>query len=207
ERFKPSIVVGETLDQPFAQALGALETFTPSALLGTLVDALRDLTNRLSIADPDAIVGPLVGIHGQLTAAVDALRPSTLLAPVDAEIAAAIERLFEATGVDTVFDGIDDVLGPISTHLEAVVAARGVLGRIADLLADPGDVGTALGSLTDAIVDRLDAVDLAALGDRFDDLAAKVASVTAASLAADLAPALRTAQRAQPAIGGAAARA
>lgn len=206
EQFKPSVVVGAALDRPFASALSTLERFAPSDLLGAVVEALRGVIDRLAVLDPAAIVAPLVGVHGDLAALVDRLRPSTLLEPVNAEIAAAVERLFEVTGVDEVFDGIDAVLDPLRASLTAAAEARGVLARIADLLAEPGEVDTALANLTAAIVDRFDTADFNALADRFEALAAAVASVTAPALVADIAPALRAAQSAGPALSGPAAR-
>ncbi len=198
ERFKPSIVVGEALDEPFDAALGQLERFEPSDVLDLVNEALRSLADQVSVLDPEPLIAPLVRVYAELETAVESARPSNLLRPVEEAIEAAIARVFEVTGVDDVFDGIDDVMSTITGLLDVAQEAGRALAKVGEFLASPGDPGGALEALADDLADRLDPVDLAALRPRFDDLAAAGAAVLPAALAAELVTALRAAQRAVP---------
>ena len=200
ERFRPSVAVGEALDRPFSEMLAALEDFAPSDLLNEISELLRSALDSVNVVDPSVVIGPLTEVHARLAAAVESARPSTLVAPIDAAIAGAIARLFEISGIDDVFDGIDDVMTTIREWVELVHETRTVLQRVAELLSDPGDVDEALDELVRSIVDRLDLADLDALAPRFESLGATVRSVERAQLAPRITVALRAAQRTAPPV-------
>lgn len=198
ERFRPSTAIGDDLDQPFTDVVDQLDDFTPSDLLDGIGDALHEAVAQLPVIDPAEVIAPLTEVHGRVAETVESVKPSALLAPVDAAIADAVAKLFEATGVDDVFDGIDAVMGSIRDWVELVAETRGVLEHMAAMLADPGDIEGALDELVASIVDRLDLVEMDSLASRFAGLAATVGSVERGVLAPRMTRALRQAQAAVP---------
>jgi len=202
DQFRPSVVVGDALDEPFATLLTTLEEVSPSSLLELVADELRRAADRVRLLDPDALIAPLARLHDQLVGALEPLRPSNLLKPVDDAIHAAIARLFEVTGVDDVFDGLDDVLGTVTAWIDVVAEMEGVLRRLGQMLAEPGEVSVAVAGMVDTLVDELDGADLDALRPRFESLAAIVHSVEAGVVAAEATRALRAAEPVGAALGG-----
>lgn len=202
ERFRPSVAVGDALDRPFVELLGTLEEVSPATLLESLANELRRAADRVRLLTPGAILAPLESAHGQLVAAVESVRPSTLLQPVDDAIASAIDRLFEVTGVDDVFDGLNDALATLQAWVDVVVETEGVIRRLGEMLAEPGDADAALDQLVEAIVARLDTADIESLRGRFETLAANVRSVEHATISAEITHALRATQVVPAALRG-----
>lgn len=208
DRFNPSGLVRETLDVPFADVLDQLDDFVPSSLLTGMNDLLSDAVAEANVIDPSTLINPLIDVHGQLTAAVEQIRPSNLIEPVNQAIADAIARLFEVTGVDDVFDGIDDVIGVIRDWVDMVAETQGLLNRVGVLFGDPGEIDTALDTLVTSLVDRIDLADMAVLGNRLSGMGDLVASVERRTIAAEVTRALRGCQAAVgPALTGSDAQA
>ena len=194
EQFRPSLAIGDALDRPFVDLLDVLESVSPATLLESVANELRRAADRVRLLDPGAILAPLENAHGQMVAAVESVRPSILLQPVDTAIASAIDRLFEVTGVDDVFDGLNDALATVQAWIDVVAETEGVIRRLGEMLAEPGDADAALDSLVEAIVTRLDTADIESLRGRFETLGDTVRSVQHATITADITHALRATQ-------------
>jgi hypothetical protein len=198
EQFRPSVAVGSALDAPFAALLGTLADFRPGALLERIAAALRGVAGRVQVADPAALIGPLTGLHAQLVTAAERARPSALMRPVDDAVAAAVARLFEATGADAALDGLSAVVDTAREWVDLADRMRRVLTGIADLLREPGDPAAALDALVDGLVEPLADVDLQVLAPRFAALAEAAASIEKDVVAAELTRTLRTVSAAVP---------
>ena len=200
ENFRPSVAIGDLLDRPFQDLLAVLRQFRPSDLLGLLQSALDDLKNRLHVLDVEAVVDPLVNVYNIVRTQVEALRPSTLLRPVEDAIQAAIERVYQASGVDTIFAGINDVLETIQSWTGLLVDCQNVLNRFAALLDQPGDASASVNAVVEDALARLDTVDMATLRNAFDQAATAAASIERDTLARDVAMAFQNAGRSGPAL-------
>lgn len=163
EGFRPSAIIRDTLDAPFNDMLAQLESVSPDALFGRIEVALEGVQSRVQILDVDAVVDPLVALHADLAAEVARLRPSILLKPVDDAIAAAIDRIYEVSGLDAVFDGINGVLDEINRYVGLIAAVRDLMAKAAGMLATPGDASAQIDAAVDGAVAALDGVDMAEL--------------------------------------------
>lgn len=193
EQFRPSIVIGEHLDQPFRQLIETLEQFKPSDLLQELQGTLDGLASRLSVLDVGAIVDPLVNLYQTIVAQVEALRPSVLLQPVNAAIESAIEKVYEVTGIDNVFDGINDVLDYIQSWTGLLTDSRDLLAQAAGLFSEPGDATAAVSAMVDEAVAKLNEVDLSRLQTAFTGASQAVQRIERDAIAGELASALQDA--------------
>ena len=198
ERFRPSAAIGAQLDAPFEQLLATLRAFQPSQLIERVTAAIASVAERVRLLEPGQVIEPLVALHTELQQKLAPLRPSKLVEPVNQAIAAAIQRVFEASGVDDVFDGIDEVLRRLREVLELMEATRSSLESIASMLADPGDVEGALDDLVESTLGRLDPVQLSELGGAFAARAASVQAIDRNQLADAIASALDAAGRKTP---------
>jgi hypothetical protein len=202
ESFRPSAVIGDALDQPFRQLLDTLNQFKPSDLLDRLQEALDSLAGRLSVLDVDVVVNPLIDLHTAVRNQVEALRPSNLLKPIEDEIAAAIEKVYQATGIDTIFAGINEVLDTIQTWTGLLADGRDLLNRGAALFEQPGDATASVQQLANDILAKLDSVDMARLQEAFQAASAAAASIERDVLARDVAIAFQTAGQSGPSLLG-----
>jgi hypothetical protein len=201
ERFRPSAVIGVALDQPFQTVIDTLRQFTPSDLLEELQSALDDLAGRLNVLDVGAVLDPLTGLHATLVTTIEGLRPSNLLRPVNDAIAAAIEKVFQASGIDTVFAGINEVLEVVQNWTGLLADGRDLLNRAAAMLTEPGDATASVQTLVDDALARLDTVDMARLQVEFTATAAAAASIDRDVIARDVANAFQQAgEAAEPAL-------
>jgi hypothetical protein len=200
EGFRPSKVVGDALDKPFRELLDTLKKFKPSDLLGLLQHELDQLAGRLRVLDVGAVVDPLIELHTSIKTKVEALRPSHLLKPVDDAIAAAIEKVYQATGIDTVFHGIDEVLHTIQSWIGLLADARDLLHRTAALFEAPGDATATVSQMVDAALTKLDTVDISRLHSAFTAASTAAASIERDAMARDLAMAFQTAGQRGPAL-------
>ncbi|MEX2262662.1 MAG: hypothetical protein WD696_11965 [Bryobacteraceae bacterium] len=200
ENFKPSVAIGAQLDKPFRQLTDTLRQFQPSDLLNRLQEALDQLAGRLQVLDVGAVVDPLIGLHAGITAQIEAARPSNLLQPVNDAIAAAIEKVFQASGLDTIFAGINEIMDVIRTWTGLLADARDLLNRVAALLDQPGDAAASVQQLTDDVLAKLDSVDMSGLQAAFSATAAAAASIERDALARDVANAFQAAGRAGPGL-------
>jgi hypothetical protein len=192
-QFKPSNVIGEQLDAPFNQLIETLHRFKPSDLLNQLQSTLNGLSDRLNVLDVGVVVDPLVDIHSAVMSQVEALRPSVLLQPVSDAIGDAIEKVYEVTQVDTLFDGINDALEYIQSWTGLLADTRDLLRDGANLFSEPGDATAAVNDLVDEAVAKLDEVDLTRLHAAFDAAGEAVRSIERDVIAGDLARALQQA--------------
>lgn len=193
EGFRPSKVIGQQLDAPFNELIQALRQFKPSDLLKLLQQALDGLASRLKVFDVGAVIDPLVELHQTVKQQVEALQPSRLLKPVEEAIAAAIEKVYQATGIDTVFAGIDEVMQTIQGWIGLLADARDLMQRAATLLDQPGDAAASVRQIVDEALGKLDAVEMARLDAPFSAVASAVAAIERDALARDLSQAFQTA--------------
>ncbi len=200
DAFRPSQVVGVALDKPFQDLTDALDKFKPSDLLAELQKSLDELAGKLKVLDVGAVVDPLVELHTSIKAKVDALKPSKLLEPVDQAIQSAIEKVYEASGVDTVFKGIHDVLNLVQSWTGLLADARDLLNRAGAMLEQPGDASASVAQMVDGAVAKLDAVDIGRLQAGFAAAAAAVRSIDRDTVARDLALAFQNAGQSGPAL-------
>lgn len=205
--FKPSKIIGDELDGPFKELAETLKRFQPSDLLGQLQETLNGLASRVNILDVGAVVDPLVEIHSRVAGQVEALRPSVLLQPVDDAIESAIEKVYEVTGVDTLFDGINDALDFINSWTSLLADARDLLQDCAGLFSEPGDASAAVDELVTQAVAKLDDVDLGRLQAAFSSAGEAVQSIGRDAIAGALARAMQEAGRqGRELLGSSAAR-
>jgi hypothetical protein len=192
-QFKPSTVIGDQLDQPFRELIETLQQFKPSDLLQQLQKTLDGLAARLNVLDVEAIINPLVELHQTIVAQVEALRPSKLLEPVNAAIAAAIAKVYEVSGIDNIFDGINDVLTYIQSWTGLLADCRDLLAQAATLFSEPGDATAAVNALVNEAVAKLDGVDLSRLQTAFNAAGEAVRRIERDAIAGELARALQNA--------------
>lgn len=193
ESFRPSAVIGSALDEPFRAVIATLREFKPSDLLDRLQGVLDQLAGRLRVLDVGAVVDPLVEVHAALSRQIEALRPSNLLRPVNEAIAAAIDTVYAATGIDTAFAGINEILDTIQTWTGLLADGRDLLSRAAAMLAEPGDPAASVQALVDSALARLDAVDMARLHTAFTATAAAARSIDRDAITRDVAGAFQLA--------------
>jgi hypothetical protein len=193
DRFRPSAVIGVALDEPFQNVIDTLKQFKPSDLLDQLQSMLNDLAGRLNVLDVGAVIDPLTSLHASLAAKVETLRPSNLLRPVNDAIAAAIEKIFAASGIDTVFAGINEILEVVQTWTGLLADGRDLLNRAAAMLAEPGDATASVETLVNDALAKLDAVDMARLHVEFAATAAATKAIGRDAIARDVANAFQVA--------------
>jgi hypothetical protein len=170
-----------------------LQQFKPSDLLQQLQKTLDGLAARLNVLDVEAIINPLVELHQTIVAQVEALRPSKLLEPVNAAIAAAIAKVYEVSGIDNIFDGINDVLTYIQSWTGLLADCRDLLAQAATLFSEPGDATAAVNALVNEAVAKLDGVDLSRLQTAFNAAGEAVRRIERDAIAGELARALQNA--------------
>ena len=200
EGFRPSVIIADTLDKPFEDALALLDEVSPDALFGRIETALEGVQSRVQILDVGAVVDPLTEVHGELAAEIEKLRPSTLLKPVDDAIAAAIEKIYEVSGLDTAFDGINGVLDEINRYVGLIAAVRDLLAKVADMLTAPGDASAEVDAVIDDAVAVLDGVDMNGLSAAFALAAEAVQRTERDTIAGTVSKSFRAAAGAGPGI-------
>ena len=198
DAFRPSVVIGAAIDEPFRELAETLHTFTPSTLLGQVQHALDGLAARAGVLDPGALLGPLADAHRSLTEAIATLSPAMLLRPINEQADRAVQRLVSETRLDSAFAGIAEFAAAIEAPLELLADVRDLLRDAAGLLADPGDAMDAVNAMIDETVARLDTIDMATLASGFAATAGAIAAIQRDAIVAPLAPALRAAAAAAP---------
>lgn len=175
EAFRPSAVIADTLDAPFSEALALLEDVSPAVLFGRIETALEDVQDRVQVLDVGAVVDPLEDVHARVVVEVEKLRPSVLMAPVEAALEGAIAKVLELSGFDSALEGISEVIAEINRWVGVIGSMRDILARLALMLDTPGDAAAEVDALIESTVDRLDLADLGGLSAGF---AATGAAVT-----------------------------
>lgn len=198
EAFKPSVIVGDVLEEPYETMLGALRQFEPSQLLERVESALAGLRSAIHIADVSGVLQPLIEGHATLLTELERLRPSNLLEPVEEAIEEAVREVFRVTRLDDVFDGINDVLQVVQDWVGLIHDVRGMLTRLAGQLNASGDVQGVLTGIVDQGVSKIGDVDLLALTPAFERTALAVSRVDRDRLAGELSQALTLASESAP---------
>jgi hypothetical protein len=172
--FDPAALVGPALSAPFDELVGRAGALSPSSSLGPVVGAVEEVRGRLATElDPSAALASLAAPHAALVAALDALDPARLAAPVEAALQAATGTV-RAAIEDAGLAPVEAVVGAVTDAIEAIRSVRTTLGRVRQVLTD-------LAGLPDDLVAWVDAV-FAKLATVSDDgsLAAATAAVTTA---------------------------
>jgi hypothetical protein len=172
--FDPVALVGATLSAPFDELVGRAGAVSPSSSLGPVVGAIEEVRGRLATElDPSVALASLAAPHAAVVAALDALDPGRLVAPVEAALRAATGTV-RAAIEDAALAPVAVVVEAVTDAIEATRSVRSSLGRVRQVLAD-------LAALPDDLVAWVDAV-FAKLATASDDgsLAAATAAVTTA---------------------------
>lgn len=207
EGFKPSQIVGDKLQQPFDDLLATLRDFRPSALLGRLQGVLDGLVSSVSVDGLGELLEPLEDAHAAAAGAIEGLRPSNLLRPVEEAIERAVAEVLRASGADDVLDGLVGIMADINAWLGVAVDARDALGHIARVLESPGDGEAALQQLVDDAMARLQTASVSGMQPALQAAREASAAVRGDVLLAEVATAVRTAvDRVPPALSGPDAR-
>jgi len=199
DAFKPSAAIGAAIGAPFDDMLATMRGFRPSALLGQVQAALDGIAAQAGVLDIGAVLDPLHQAHAALGDLVARLAPSVLLAPVRAQADLALQRLQQETGLDRAFAGLGELAEAVQEPLELLEDVRDLLREAAALVSNPGDAATAVGTMLDDAVARLDTVDMAVLAAGFSATASAHASIQRDAMVVPLAPALRAAAATAPA--------
>jgi hypothetical protein len=150
--FRPSQLIGAALDKPFEDLTSALKQFKPSDLLNRLQEALDEMASKLQVLDVGAVVDPLIEAHNKVRGCLDKLKPSELLKPVNDALKAAIDRLYDITGIDTIFDGVNDILEFIQSFTALLGDIRDLCAACGALFENPGIAETAVEALIDEVL-------------------------------------------------------
>jgi hypothetical protein len=201
--FDPSKLIGPELDTPFRELATRLEGFAPGDLFRRAQQALDQAAQQVGVLDPSAAIAPVIAAHAQAAQAVERVRPSVLLRPVEEAAESAVATLFREAHIDDALAGISGIADAFTGLLGLARDAGALLDRAASLLSDlpaPSDEAERL--VRDAAA-KLDAVSMDRLRDGFAATTAAVASIAPGVLASDLAAGLRAAAAIGPALAGA----
>lgn len=200
--FDPSKLIGPELDTPFRELATRLETFKPGDLFRRAQAALDEAARNVGVLDPSAAIAPVVAAHAQAAQAVERVRPSVLLRPVEEAAESAVATLFREARIDDALAGIGGIADAFTGLLGLARDTGALLDRASALVSDlPAPADEAERLVRDAAA-KLDAVAIASLGSAFTATGAAVASIAPDRLASDLAAALRGAAAIGPALSG-----
>ncbi len=202
EKFKPSSLISDDIEKPFQDLFATLREFKPSDLLNRIEEALADLREQIHVVDPEELLRPLLDLYAQLHQAIEAIEPEKLLQPVEDAIQDTIRHLMEASGFENVFGAIRDFLEQLDAWVDLLDHAHNALERLAGRLEQPVSVEAQLDALSSGSLARIGQVDFAALGPALEQGRLAAQSVDHRRIAAELAPALRSAATAADALTG-----
>ncbi len=182
--FDPGKLAGEVLGQPFNQALGALQSVQPSALIGQLESHLAVEKVRLkAIASPSKALKQVSDAFDSLLDEFDKLSPDALLHPIEAAVEQAIQDVVDASPVDEIFAEIDAVFDTIQAVLDTLNSIATTMDRVADALQALRDPDSAIDAWRDAALDKIAAApNGAALETLLAEISAAVDSATRQAL-------------------------
>lgn len=202
--FEPSALIGEALSKPFTQAVSQAERFRPRELFSVVEAEIEKIRKRIrETANLDKAIEPAQKEFEKVLAAVDALSPSSLLAPVDEAIQRAIDDVISATPIDEILSAIERVLSPIRTGIDAVERISRVVRRMEEVLRELDDAPRQFDEWVDGVLDRIrqisDTTEIElALGDVATALDAVTGDALRDRLATGYEPASRAFQDARP---------
>ncbi len=206
EKFRPSSLISDDIEKPFEDLITTLRGFKPSDLLSQISDALAGLREQVHVVEPAELLAPLLELHGQLRSALEQVDPNKLLEPVETAIHDAIQSLLDASGLEQVFAGVREFFEELDGWVDLLQHGQRTLERVGERLARPVDVEAELGQLVDGALARIDQVDFAAFGDALARGQQAAQKLDARRIAAELAPALRSAAAAPDALTASDAR-
>ena len=112
--FKPSNLVGDTLDKPYNDLLQDMEGFRPSSLLDPLQHELDGMAGRLrETASPSKALEQLSGPWNQINSRIDDLKPSNLVEPLNKLIQDGLNEVTDLIPTDEIFSVFDRILDPL----------------------------------------------------------------------------------------------
>jgi hypothetical protein len=207
EAFRPSSLISDEIDAPFQELFATLREFKPSDLLDQIADALEDLREQIHVVEPEELLRPLLDLHAQLRSALEQLDPDVLLKPVEDAIQDAIRELMAASGFEQVFGTIREFLEQLDAWVDLLDHCHDALEQLSQKLEQPLDVEGQLETLSSNALARIAEVDMAALAEPLEQGRVAAASLDHRRIAAELAPALRSAAGAADALTSSDARA
>ena len=169
--FSPRLALQPVLAQPFRAALGELERFSPATWLSAGDAALANLRRQLAAQlDVARLLAEPARAFAMLTAELDRLRPSTLLAPVEQAIEKALAGLAGALPVGDLATALDGSLRRIARFTNTLEAALDVAAHLTSKVAALGNARSEFEAWVDGIVAKVPAVASGALAAALGDL-------------------------------------
>jgi hypothetical protein len=199
--FSPRAALGPLLAEPYQQAVGQLEAFSPQQWLSAADGALADLRARLAAQlDLAALLAGASAAHAELLAEVERFRPSTLLQPLEETLESALQSLGQALPVGDLADGLTGALDRVRSFTRSLDSAMKVAEHLAAKLGVLGQADNQFDAWLESVLAKVPETAAGALatalnGVREAALAARPASLqtTWAGARAPLATALQSA--------------
>jgi hypothetical protein len=183
-RFSPDQLIGDELSKPLADLIRELEKFRPSTLLEPVNDALAQLKQEIARrADPSQAFAPLEAAFDSVLQRLDALDPSRLVQPLDAELRAAIDDAVTALPADELVAALDAILVPVQHVRDMVVAARTAIEGLQARFAGLADGESQIRAWYQPVLDKVGAIDdVSTLQPAFDAVTAMLERLKATPL-------------------------
>ena len=138
--FSPRAALQPLLSDPFRRAVSQLDDFAPTQWLAAGDGALAELRKRLAAQlDIGRLLAEPARAHGAVLAELERLRPSTLLAPVEQAVEAAVAQIATALPVGDLATALQGALGRITGFTATVNAALDVARHLTAKLAALGN--------------------------------------------------------------------
>lgn len=181
--FSPRRALQPVLSAPFQDAVAKLDDFAPSQWLAAGDAALGDLRQRLAaqLDIAHALTEP-ARAFASVSAELDRIRPSALLAPVEQAIEDAVRRVATALPAGDLATALNGVLDRIGGFTATVHAALEVASHLTGKLAALGDARGEFETWVDGILVKVPETATGALAIAIDGLRAAALNARPATL-------------------------
>ena len=184
--FSPRRALQPVLSAPFQQAVSQLDAFSPTQWLRQGDDAFAALRQRLAAQlDIGRLLAEPARAHAAVLAELENVRPSTLLAPVEKAIEAAVAQVLTALPVGDLANALQGALGRITGFTGTVNAALEVARHLTAKLAGLGDVETEFEAWLDTVLAKVPETPSGALATALTDLGSAARAARPAQLTLD----------------------
>ena len=183
--YSPRRALEPVLARPFRDAVAGLERFSPNQWLAQGDAALAGLRQQLAAQlDIAALLAEPSRAFAGVTAQLDSLRPSTLLAPVEKAIEDAVAGIAQALPADDLGAALGGALGRITGFTATVRAALDVASHLTGKLGALGDAPAQYEAWLAAILAKVPETAAGALATALADLRDAALEARPAALAA-----------------------
>lgn len=180
---QPAALLGDTLSRPFQDLLKQMEAFQPTQLLHPVSGELDKLKDRLKQdANPATALRQLEAPFQELLQAFDRLQPDALVQPLEAAIQDAIDQILTVLPVDEIFAEVDRALASVAGIVTLGQHTVSLIETLRSLLDGFAGSQPQIESWITAILDKVAAVDTAALQPQFTALTSALDDTKAAPL-------------------------